>query len=356
MAHRFSDTFLGQLEQLRSRRAGVDVVEEWPHRQQALSVSYRDDYPYTSPLYGYLKVVRSCNSRCAYCDHWKLQAGHDPSTAELQATIESLYDLGVRHINLTGGEPLLRADLPDLIDSAHQRNMVVCLLTNGLLLHRMADDLLEAQIDAVIISIDSVVPDEFLRTRGVPLRLVQKGFHTLVEMKNKRPEMFVSITSVITNVNLSSVVALIKYVNQYGVGVQFSPYHHFDQRQPDNLTPQDTSSVEKAISQLLQMKSLGYKLLDSSRFLGHFPKFFERRSVPEGFECMAGYVAVFVDVDLNVRPCWMMKPVGNLRQERLEDIWHSTRFQEARRQIKALRCPKCWLLCTAEPSFHIAGG
>jgi MoaA/NifB/PqqE/SkfB family radical SAM enzyme len=353
MADCFSDTFLGQLEQLHSRRAGVDVAGDWPHRQQALMASYRSDYPCASPFYGYLKVVRSCNSRCIYCDHWKLQAGHDPSTAELQTVIESLYDLGVRHINLTGGEPLLRPDLPDLVDFAHQQDMVVCLLTNGLLLPRMADALLEAQIDAIIISIDSVVPGEFLHTRGVPFHLVEKGLYPLVEMKNKHPEMFVSITSVITNVNLFSVVTLIEYANQYDVGVQFSPYHHFDQGQPDDLTPQDISSVEKIICQLLRMKSLGHKLLDSPQFLKHFPRFFEHRCVPKGFKCMAGYVAVFADVDLNVRPCWMIKPVGNLRQERLEDIWYSARFQEARRRIKALQCPKCWLLCTAEPSLYV---
>jgi len=355
MVHCFSDTFLGQLELLRSRWTDVDTTEEWHQRRQALSASYRDNYPYVSPLYGYLKAVRSCNSRCVYCDHWKLQADHDPSTAELQAAIESLYDLGVRHINLTGGEPLLRPDLLDLIDFGHQRDMVVCLLTNGLLLPRMADALLEAQIDSIIISIDSIISEEFMHTRGVPSHLVEKGFHTMVEMKNRRPEMFVSITSVITNVNLHSIAALIEYANQYNVGVQFSPYHHFDQGQPDDLTPQDISSVERIISQLLQMKSLGYRLLDSPRFLEHFPKFFECRCVPDGFKCMAGYVAVFVDVDLNVRPCWMMKPVGNLRQEKLEDIWYSARFQEARRQIKALQCPKCWLLCTAEPSFYVEG-
>lgn len=350
-----TETFLGELEKLRYQRSKIDTTEIG-FDPQSFKISYTENYPHVSPLYGYLKVIRSCNSRCIYCDHWKLHDENDPSTAELKQVLQALAGLGVQHINLTGGECLLRRDLPELINFAHQYELVVCLLTNGLLLTKMSHSLLEAKIDAVIVSIDSVIPKEFEYTRGVPFDLVEKGLQALVELKQKRPEMFISITSVITRVNLDSLAELVEYTTQYGIGIQFSPYHHFDPGLPDDLTPKDPISVSRIIERLLQMKSAGYKLLDSPRFLEHFPKFFERRSVPEGFKCMAGYVAVFVDADLNVRPCWMMKPVGNLRNEELSTIWYSAGFKEARQRIKALQCPQCWLLCTAEPSFYLENG
>jgi MoaA/NifB/PqqE/SkfB family radical SAM enzyme len=349
----FSDTFLGHLEQLRYRRSGEEVDMVQPPRVEALVASYCDDYPYVSPLYGYLKVVRSCNSRCVYCDHWTLPAGSDPTTTEIQNLIDSLHRLGVRHINLTGGEPLLRSDIPTLIEYAHTRDMIVCLLTNGLLLPRMADALLQAEIDAIILSLDSVIPAELAATRGVPFESVEKGFRALVAIKQERPETFVSLTSVITRVNLASLGALVEYAGQYGVGVQFSPYHHFDPALPDELTPDNPAAVRAAIAQLLAARSAGHLVLDSPRFLEHFPDFFLARSVPDRFHCLAGYVAVFVDVDLHVRPCWMMAPVGDLRQLPLDAIWYGAQFQEARQRIRMLRCRKCWLLCTAEPSLHV---
>ena len=356
MASSLPRTFLGHLERIRFMRFGEGA--EWrpyPSRED-LAASYEDNYPYSAPLYGYLKVVRSCNSRCIYCDHWNLPAGTDPTTAELETVIDSLFQLGVRHINLTGGEPLLRPDIPALIGCAHRRGMIVCLLTNGLLLPRNADALLEAEIDAIILSMDSVTPDEFAATRGVPFEAVERGFRSLVAIKERRPETFVSVTSVVTSVNLDSLGALVEYLGQQGVGVQLSPYHQFDPDTCDSLTPQPPSAVKTVVERLLATRSPRHILLDSDRFLNHFPAFFEGRRVPEGYRCLAGYVAVFVDVDLHVRPCWMIQPVGDLRQSSLDEIWHGSRFKSARQRIRSLQCPKCWLLCTAEPSLDLDQG
>ena len=355
MILQYEHTFLGQLEALRRKKMGQNDLVEFGDYQAKILSSYQLDEPIVGPFYGYLKVTRSCNSRCVYCDHWELPSDPIPSTEELFQVIDSLQDIGVRHINLTGGEPLLRPDLSILINYAHQKKLSVCVLTNGILLPKKSEELLEADIDAVIISMDSMVPKEFHQTRGIALELVKEGFNSLIEMKNKKPEMFISITSVITSVNLKSLIDLVERATQHGIGVQFSPYHCFQQDGHDRLSPEDDFLIAQTIEKLIDMKN-SHILLDSEPFISHFPEFFKSRLPPKGFDCLAGYLAAFIDVDLNVRPCWVMKPVGNLRESTLENIWTSQTFQAARKTIREHQCPGCWLLCTAEPSIFMKHG
>jgi MoaA/NifB/PqqE/SkfB family radical SAM enzyme len=351
----YEHTFLGQLETLRRQNIGQNDLIEFSDYQAKILSSYQLEEPIVGPFYGYLKVTRTCNSHCVYCDHWKLPSNPIPSTDELFQVIDNLHNIGTRHINLTGGEPLLRADLSDLIEYAHKKEISVCLLTNGLLLPKRFEELLEVELDAVIISIDSINPGEFHQTRGVDLELVMQGFYSLIEMKNKRPEMFGSVTSVITSVNLKSLFNLIEIANQHGIGVQFSPYHCFQRDSYDRLSPTDDFINNQTIKKLIDMKNT-HNLLDSEPFLSHFPAFFKSGLLPTGFECLASYLAAFIDVDLNVRPCWVMKPVGNLRESNLENIWSNQSFQAARKAIRQHQCPKCWLLCTAEPSIFMKYG
>ena len=55
-----------------------------------------------------------------------------------------------------------------------------------------------------------------------------------------------------------------------------------------------------------------------------------------------------IDHHLNVYPCWPLKPIGNLRDCKLEDLWFSSDYQRMRGRMWRTECPKCWLSCHAE--------
>jgi GTP 3',8-cyclase len=121
-----------------------------------------------------LSVTDVCNFRCTYC----LPAGYqapaggvtDPflSADEVTVIAAAFARLGTSKIRLTGGEPSLRADLPELIRrcKATPGIRTVALTSNGYRLPQQIDDWHRSGLDALNISIDSLDRDEFARITG----------------------------------------------------------------------------------------------------------------------------------------------------------------------------------------------
>jgi cyclic pyranopterin phosphate synthase len=86
------------------------------------------------------------------------------SFEEINRLVEIFLGLGVEKVRLTGGEPLLRHDLPTLIAQLHRHDRLrdIALTTNGILLARYADELRRAGLDRVTISLDTLRPDRML--------------------------------------------------------------------------------------------------------------------------------------------------------------------------------------------------
>jgi radical SAM protein with 4Fe4S-binding SPASM domain len=87
------------------------------------------------PLAVHLEIVGACNLTCAHCFAGVLPRNHHPLTLpELDGLFGDLARLGSLRLGLTGGEPLLRKDLFDVLDAATGHGLHPCLTTNGLLL------------------------------------------------------------------------------------------------------------------------------------------------------------------------------------------------------------------------------
>jgi radical SAM protein with 4Fe4S-binding SPASM domain len=115
-------------------------------------------------------VTRRCNLHCAHCytDSFDRQYEGELTTAEAKAVIDDLADFGAPVILFSGGEPLLRPDLPELVERAQARGIRSVISTNGtLLIHGVAQDLKDLGVSYVGVSIDGPQPvhDRF---RGMP--------------------------------------------------------------------------------------------------------------------------------------------------------------------------------------------
>src|SRR5262249_52840115 len=99
-----------------------------------LDVEPPDDH-LVGPLAVHLEVIGACNLTCSHCFAGKLPRNHDPlSVAEMDGLFADLAGLGSVRLGVTGGGPLLRKDLFDILDSATARGLHPCLTTNALLL------------------------------------------------------------------------------------------------------------------------------------------------------------------------------------------------------------------------------
>ena len=87
------------------------------------------------PLAVHLEIVGACNLTCSHCFAGTLPRNQNPLTvAEMDGLFVNLARLGSFRLGLTGGEPLLRRDLFEILDSATERGLHPCLTTNGLLI------------------------------------------------------------------------------------------------------------------------------------------------------------------------------------------------------------------------------
>ena len=118
-----------------------------------------------------LAVTSACNCACAHCLEPGVQRADRPelSLDELRTILADLHRLGVLNINLTGGEPLLRGDLDEIIRAARPRRCAVTVASNGLLLDEAAVERLRGLgVMGVAVSIDAPDAAGHDASRGHP--------------------------------------------------------------------------------------------------------------------------------------------------------------------------------------------
>jgi cyclic pyranopterin phosphate synthase len=123
-----------------------------------------------------ISVMDRCNFRCPYCmpretfhEKYKFLGSHERLSFDEIVRLSRLFvQLGVRKLRLTGGEPLLRANLADLIGDLTAIPDVedVALTTNGVLLARYAAELKAAGLRRITVSLDTLDPEIFARMSG----------------------------------------------------------------------------------------------------------------------------------------------------------------------------------------------
>src|ERR1700728_4115468 len=180
-----------------------------------------------------ISVMDRCNFRCAYCmpreqfheSYRFLKSSQRLSFEEILRLARLFVAQGARKIRLTGGEPLLRANLPDLIGDLTDIAGIedVALTTNGILLARYAAELKAAGLQRVTVSLDSLDPQVFTRMSG--------GFGGVAEVLDgiehaRRVELTpVKVNAVVQRgVNDHTILDLVEHFRGSGVIVRFIEY------------------------------------------------------------------------------------------------------------------------------------
>src|SRR5687768_18440145 len=142
---------------------------------------------------------------------------------EIERLVDVFTSLGVDKVRLTGGEPLLRRDLPDLIRRLASRSAIrdLAMTTNGVLLAAQAQALRDAGLHRVTVSLDTLRPDRFRSlTRFDELSRVLDGISTAAPLF---PGLKLD-TVVIRGVNDDELVDLIEFARGHAAEVRFIEY------------------------------------------------------------------------------------------------------------------------------------
>jgi MoaA/NifB/PqqE/SkfB family radical SAM enzyme len=284
-----------------------------------------------SPRILYVEVTKRCNAFCDFCPYWQTHRRDElDDYAPIVARMKPFC------VTFTGGEPLLRRDMPELVASvvALPQRTYTALLTNGWLLSvEKARALRAAGLEQVSISID-YVGAEHDRQRGLQ-GLYDRIVGRMPELRRVGFDRIV-INTVLMESNLDHVVELARLTARWGVYSSFSCYSTLKTDEHGELVkPARMASLRRAIGELKRLKRRQGNIISSEFYLDNAIRYFENGG-RLGDRCEAAGRRFFhVDPWGYVKICPEFAPFA-----------HWTELDEKRPEPHT--CTRCWYGCRGE--------
>ncbi len=180
-----------------------------------------------------LSVIDRCNFRCTYCmpeeevgsDFPWLHHSERLSFEEMLRLVHQFTRLGVEKVRLTGGEPLLRTHLDELVAGLREIPGIrdIAMTTNGVLLPRFAADLKAAGLDRVTVSLDALDEEVFRQMNG-GINFPEQVIEGIAAAQAAGFEDIKINTVIRRDINLSEVIPILRQFKGRGVTVRFIEY------------------------------------------------------------------------------------------------------------------------------------
>ena len=251
-------------------------------------------------------ITNHCNAKCTYC---KFHLEKEPQYVTLEnakRAIDYLLKINTGVLALTGGEPLLHPQLPDIIKYARNRGLIVYTGTNSLLLTTdLAAALKEADVTAVWISFESSTFDSFNKNRGIPNlnEQVKKGLKLLknaqittfaISLINKSITNFVELEDRLIELGFEMV--------KFDYPMAFNLKSSYKGWSESPLLKYSASEMKAAINDIIsQKKANRIKIINPSAGLLGAVDFYQDQ-LPR-FPCYAGEKVLYLDWNLNIYRC-----------------------------------------------------
>ena len=307
-----------------------------------------------------LNVHEHCNCRCVMCDIWQRKDGRELDLADFSRHRESLLQLGVRNVVLTGGEPLLHRSFDVLCDVLKECNILVTLLTTGLLISKHATAIARG-VDEVIVSLDGPeeTHDQVRRVNGA-YRLIGDG---ILAVKQIRPGLPVHGRCTVQKANhrlLRKTVAAAKALSLDSISflAADATSQAFNrelvwpgQRQNQiMLTHQEVEVLEEEIAALVREYAFEIRaryIRESEAKLKRITRRFREHLgelTPIAPLCNAPWVSAVLEVDGSVRPCFFHKKIGDVGGKTLQQVINGHEARTFRTSLKVSEnaiCQRC---------------
>lgn len=251
------------------------------------------------PVLVHFEVTMRCNARCAFCDYWKTSPAM--KARELRSFVDAARHFDPMLITWTGGEPLLRPDLEELVQGVDRalRTKYTTIITHGALLGiERARALWAAGISQFNISLD--YPDaRHDAARGIP-GLTAKLFAVAPMMRDEG--MTVRFNTVLKDDNLDVVMPLIREAERMRVGVNLSVYTDFKNgNRAHLLRPEQGAQVAELVREILAFKRARRGTISNSdHYIANIPRYL-RGEMTE--PCLSGQDTIHIDPYGHVRRC-----------------------------------------------------
>ncbi len=167
-----------------------------------------------------ITISNRCNENCLYCHHDGMVSSKDEMTPdELYKICKIAKRIGVRKIRLSGGDPLVRKDIVEIVEKIASLDFQdISLTTNGVLLGKYAEDLKKAGLDRVNVSLDTLNPETYKKVTSMDyLKEARDGILKAVEV-GLYP---VKINMVIMkDINQNEIKDMFEFCKEHGIILQ----------------------------------------------------------------------------------------------------------------------------------------
>ena len=199
-------------------------------------------------------ITFKCNQRCAYCGIYN-DKRDEMTTEQIYNMIDEFVEIGTSRLSITGGEPLLRNDLPSVVHHARNQGLFVSLATNASLVSRDIDRLSEA--NSINVTLDGPEPIHD-RQRGEGN--FKKVLTAIELIRNKGIPIYVN--SVITKYNCTHIRDILELARSLDIKVLLQPVFFSAQSHANNVkgyndTKYDGRLLINTLKELIKIKEEG---------------------------------------------------------------------------------------------------
>ncbi len=294
-----------------------------------------------APLVANYYLTYRCNARCHFCDIWALEPGKEAEFPAIEKNLQDLRRLGVKYVDFTGGEPLLRADAPEIYRTAKDLGFVTSMTTNTILYPKRAKEI-HGLVDFLNFSLDGADAETHDHSRGV------KIFETLVESVKIAKDLgeYPVLNHTVTAQNYDRIGEVAELGQRLGVRVWLNPaftaHEHYNSKK--NPTPAIADSIEQNAR---KYSNVGYNkaALALIRAGGNDTQNPRCKAVD-------AVIAISPNDEL-LLPCYHFAQKGVPIDGKLYDLYKQSEVVEEYRQSQGRLsvCEGCTVWCYLIPSF-----
>ena len=303
-----------------------------------------------NPTDASLILTYRCPMRCKMCNIWQY-----PTRKEEELKAADLKSLPrLKFINLTGGEPFIREDLPEIVEECFRHTDRIVISTSGWFEDRVIALAKRFPNIGIRISIEGLSQknDELRGHAGG----FDKGLRTLLTLKQMGLKD-IGFGCTVSNNNSADMLSLYQLSLSLGLEFATAAFHNSYYFHKDDNSITNKERVTDDFRQLIdwQLRERSPKSWFRAWFNMGLINYIEggRRMLP----CEAGSANFFIDPWGEVYPCngleekFWKESMGNIHEADFMTIWQSERAEAVRAKVRT--CPKnCWMVGTASPVMH----
>lgn len=295
------------------------------------------------PLVANYYLTYRCNARCHFCDIWALEPGQEADLNAVKTNLQDLKRLGVKYIDFTGGEPLLRADVAEIYTEAKRLGFMTSMTSNAILYPRRAEEI-HGLVDFLNFSLDGPDADTHDQSRGVQI------FDNLIESVKLAKSLgeYPVLNHTVTAQNYHRIGEVGQLGTDLGVRVWLNPaftaYENYNSKK--NPTPEMVEAIRAAAK---QYPNIGYNkaalaLIEAGGNDIRNPR----------CKAVDAVIAISPNDEL-LLPCYHFAQKGVPIEGKLYELYRQSEVVEQyrRSQGRLSVCDGCTVWCYLIPSFFL---